>query len=227
MLCFVQLKEVNTVKKTLYSLLLDEGVVRAVDQLAHRQGCSRSAMVNRLLAEQLDLMTPERRIGEVLQALDSLVQPDPELVPFFSPNSLSMYLKSALDYKYRPTVKYEVQLYRSGEDSIGEIGVSFRTQSTELLAAMSRYFRLWQQLEGAYLAPRLGHEVSSAVYEGKFLRAICAPQKETTAEELAQALSAYLHLFDRLLKSYLSGALTVSEIEQQYARYVQAAELLI
>ena len=66
-------------KKTMYSLLLDENVVRAVDQLAHRQGCSRSALVNRLLAEQLGLMTPERRIGEVLQALDSLIRPDPIL----------------------------------------------------------------------------------------------------------------------------------------------------
>ena len=56
------------VKKTLYSLLLDEDVVRAVDQLAHRRGCSRSALVNQLLAEQLDLMTPERRIAEVLRA---------------------------------------------------------------------------------------------------------------------------------------------------------------
>ena len=217
----------RAVKKTLYSLLLDENVVRAVDQLAHRQGRSRSALVNQLLAEQLGLMTPERRIGEVLQALDTLFRPDPELIPFFVPTSLSMYMKSALDYKYRPTVKYEVELYRGEADSVGQLCVSFRTQSAELLAAMGAYFRLWQQLEETYLPPLLGHAPTSAAYEGKFLRSLSLPRRECSAEELAEAISGYVHLFDKLLKSYLSDRLTPAEIGQHYAAWVRSADLLI
>ncbi len=215
------------VKKTLYSLLLDEDVVRAVDQLAHRRGCSRSALVNQLLAEQLDLMTPERRIAEVLRAMESLFRPDPELVPMFSPNALSMSMKSALDYKYRPTVKYEVELYRSGEDSIGELTVSFRTQSAELLSAMGRFFGLWKQLEEAYLAPKLGHEIPSALLEGRFVRRISLPSRDCSAEELAEAISEYVHLFDRLLKGCLSGRMTAADAERQYAAHMDASGLLI
>ena len=215
------------VKKTLYSLLLDEDVVRAVDQLAHRRGCSRSALVNQLLAEQLDLMTPERRIAEVLRAMESLFQPDPELVPMFTPNALSMSMKSALDYKYRPTVKYEVELFRGGEDSIGELTVSYRTQSSELLAAMGRFFRLWKRLESAYLAPRLGHEAECALYDGKFVRSISVPSRDCTAEELAEAISDFVHLFDRLLKGCLSGRLSAAEAERQYAAHMQGSSLLI
>ena len=214
-------------KKTMYSLLLDEDVVRAVDQLAHRRGCSRSALVNQLLAEQLDLMTPERRIAEVLRVMESLFQPDPELVPMFSPNALSMSMKSALDYKYRPTVKYEVQLYRSGSDSIGELTVSFRTQSGELLSAMGSFFRLWKELEDAYLAPLLGHEVRCALMDGKFVRSISVPDRDCTASELAEALSDYVHLFDRLLKGCLSGRLSAAEAERQYAAHVKTRSLLM
>ncbi len=215
------------VKKTLYSLLLDEDVVRAVDQLAHRRGCSRSALVNQLLAEQLDLMTPERRIAEVLRAMESLFQPDPELVPMFTPNALSMSMKSALDYKYRPTVKYEVELFRSGKDSIGELTVSYRTQSSELLAAMGRFFGLWKNLEAVYLAPRLGHEVECALYDGKFVRNISVPSRDCTAEELAEAISDFVHLFDRLLKGCLSGRISAAEAERQYAAHMQGSSLLI
>ncbi len=214
-------------KKSLYSLLLDEDVVRAVDQLAHRQGTSRSALVNQLLAEQLDLMTPERRIAEVLRAMESLFRPDPELVPMFSPNALSMSMKSALDYKYRPTVKYEVELYRSGQGSIGELTVSFRTQSAELLDAMGRFFRLWEQLEEVYLAPLLGHEVNCTLYNGRFVRSIAVPSRDCSAKELAEAISDYVHLFDRLLKGCLSGRLTASDAELQYAAYTNAGRLLI
>ena len=215
------------VKKTLYSLLLDEDVVRAVDQLAHRRGCSRSALVNQLLAEQLDLMTPERRIAEVLRVMESLFQPDPELVPMFSPNALSMSMKSALDYKYRPTVKYEVELYRSGNDSIGELTVSYRTQSAELLSAMGAFFGLWKQLEDAYLAPKLGHEVVSALLDGRFVRNISIPSRDCSAEELAEAISDYVHLFDRLLKGCLSGRLTPADAKRQYTAYTNTSGLLI
>ncbi len=214
-------------KKTLFSLMLDEDVVRAVDQLAHRRGCSRSALVNQLLAEELNLMTPERRIGEVLQALESLFRPDPELVPFFAPNALSMSMKSALDYKYRPTVKYEVSLHRGGTDTIGELSVIFRTQSAELLNALERCFRFWQRLEERYLAPKLGHPVRSALGEGKFTRSLFFPGRDCSAEELAEALSDYVHLFDRLLKGGLSGRLSPAEMEEAYAAFTDNRDLLI
>ena len=38
-------------KKTLYSLMLNEEVVREVDVLAHRLGTSRSNLINQILAE--------------------------------------------------------------------------------------------------------------------------------------------------------------------------------
>ncbi len=214
-------------KKTLYSLLLDEDVVRAADQLAHRRGCSRSALVNQILAEHLELMTPERRINEILRTMQSLLLPDPDLVPMFSPNALSMSLKSALDYKYRPTVKYEVELFRSGEDSIGELTVSYRTQSAELIAALARFFALWKQLEDAYLAPLLGHEIPSAFYDGRFIRSISVPSRECSSKELAETISAYVRLLDRLLKGCLSGRLSAADAERQYASHMKSSSLLI
>ncbi len=214
-------------KKALFSLMLDEDVVRAVDQLAHRRGCSRSALVNQLLAERLDLMTPERRIREVLQALEGLFLPDAELVPFFAPNALSMSMKSSLDYKYRPTVKYEVSLYRGGEEAIGELNVLFRTQSVELLEALQSWFRFWQRLEERYLAPKLGHPVRSSLGEGRFTRTLSLPTRDCDAPELAKALSDYVHLFDRLLKGSLSGRLAPAKVEAEYAASLEGRSLLI
>ena len=95
-------------KKTLYSLMLSDEVVREVDSLAHRLGTNRSNLINQILAEYVNYTTPERRINEILSAMEQLMSPSRELVPFFTPNSFSMSLKSSLEYKYRPTVKYEV-----------------------------------------------------------------------------------------------------------------------
>ena len=138
-------------KKTLYSLMLSDDVVREVDLLAHKRGTNRSNLINQILAEYLGMTTPQRRINDVFQAIEEAVAPYGQLVPFFTPNDLTMSLKSSLEYKYRPTVKYVVELYESGKESMGEISVIFRTQSAALISDMTDFFRLWHDIEQKYL----------------------------------------------------------------------------
>ena len=203
-------------KKTLYSLMLNEEVVREVDALAHRTGTNRSNLINQILAEYVDYTTPERRINDIFTAMERLMSPQRDLVPFFAPNTFSMSLKSSLQYKYRPTVKYEVELYRGGEGSIGELSVMFRTQSAALINAMTEFFRLWKRLEDAH-RPGVGAEkVTYALYEGKLVRSIAAPDRDCTAQELAEAISEYIQLFDRLMKAYLGGSMDAHEVEAAY-----------
>ena len=214
-------------KKTLYSVLLDESVVREIDRLAHRNGMSRSSLINQILAEYVDMTTPERRVGDVFRAMEALLRPDTELVPFFAPNAMTMSLKSALDYKYRPTVKYAVDLHPADDGGIGELSVVFRTQSAALLEAMDSFFRIWKRTEDLYLVPRLGHEIPCALYETRFVRALAAPKRNCSVDELAAAISNYVRLFDRLMKGYLAGRLSAADVAAQYEAEIGRWEILI
>ena len=214
-------------KKTLYSLMLNDEVVREVDRLAHSLGTNRSNLINQILAEYVNYTTPERRINDVLSAIEQLMAPSRELVPFFAPNSFSMSLKSSLEYKYRPTVKYEVELYRGGGESIGELSVVFRTQSAALIATMTEFFRLWKRIEDLHLAAATGMKISYALYDGKFVRSLCAPEGDCTAEEMAGAISEYIKLFDKLMKHYLTGRLDAQEVEAAYYSYMRNAAVRI
>lgn len=214
-------------KKTLYSLVLNDEVVREVDALAHRMGTNRSNLINQILAEYVNYTTPEQRINQVLSTIEELMAPSRDLVPFFSPNSYTMSLKSSLEYKYRPTVKYEVELYRGAGDSIGELTVLFRTQSMTLIQSMTEFFRLWKQLEDAHLKPLTGVAIDYALYDGKFVRSIAAPSKDCTAQELATALSNYITLFDKLLKGYLADRYSPHEIEGAYCSYLNNASIYV
>ena len=71
-------------KKNLYSLTLSDDVVREVDALAHRMGTNRSALVNQILAEYVSVPTPERRWNDIFEAIEELMTPTRELVPFLS-----------------------------------------------------------------------------------------------------------------------------------------------
>ena len=214
-------------KKTLYSLMLNDEVVREIDARAHRMGTNRSALINQILAEYVDYTTPERRINDVLSAIEALMQPSRELVPFFAPNSFSMSLKSSLEYKYRPTVKYEVELYRGREESIGQLSVVFRTQSLALIEGMTEFFRLWKQIEDAHLRPLTGAQIDYALYDGKFVRSLAAPDADCSSDELAAALSEYIKLFDKLMKAYLAGKLDAHDVEAAYFSQMRNAQIHI
>ena len=214
-------------KKTLYSLMLNDEVVREVDALAHRMGTNRSNLINQILAEYVNYTTPERRINDVLSAIEQLMSPSRDLVPFFAPNSFSMSLKSSLEYKYRPTVKYEVELYRGLEESIGQLSVVFRTQSMALIQAMTEFFRLWKQIEDAHLRPLTGAQIDYALYDGKFVRSLAAPDADCSSDELAAALSEYIKLFDKLMKAYRAGKLDAHDVEAAYFSQMRNTQIHI
>lgn len=215
-------------KKTLYSLMLNEDVVQEIDCLAHRLGTNRSSLINQILAEKVGMITPERRINDIFSAIEQLMMPSRELVPFFAPNTPTMSLKSSLEYKYRPTVKYEVELYRGESDRLGELTVIFRTQSAALIRSMTEFFRLWKAIEDAHLRPLLGENAPSySLFDGKFVRSIAIPQRDCSSDELAAVISEYIKLFDSMMKGYLSGRFDAREIEACYFSLLRRAEILI
>ncbi len=215
-------------KKTLYSLMLSDDVVRAVDDLAHRMGTNRSALVNQILAEYTDMVTPERRVQDIFRQISEILDADRALVPFITPNSMTMSVKSSLQYRYRPTVKYSVELYRDRDGSLGELSVVFRTQSQALLDAMGQFFRLWKQIEDELVAPCHTMPVDYALYPGRFTRSLELPgSRDYTSADVAGAISAYVRLFDRLMKAYLAGEMSARETREQYIGWLREGNTIL
>ncbi|MBQ1203294.1 MAG: ribbon-helix-helix protein, CopG family, partial [Loktanella sp.] len=52
--------------KSVYSIVLSDDVVAQVDRLAYKAGTSRSAMINRILADYVSYVTPEQRLRDIL-----------------------------------------------------------------------------------------------------------------------------------------------------------------
>ena len=206
-------------RKSLYSLMLMDDVVRAIDRLALQQNTNRSNLVNQILAEYVSMTTPEKRVSNIFKSIEDLInQCDMNIIPYVSPNQMTMSLKSSLEYKYRPTIKYEVSMYRTPENgTIGELDVVFRTQSEELIRAMTEFFRLWTKIESLY---RHDAAINYALYEGRFTRSInVSPDRNYTNEELGNKISSYIQIFDKLVKGYVSGSYTSRDVEMIYLEY--------
>ena len=113
-------------QKSLYSLILMDDVVREIDAIARKQNTNRSNLINQILAEYVSMVTPEQRIYNIFNCIDNLLGHN-AFDSYIEPNESTMSLKSSLNYRYRPTIRYLVELYRTGENASGELKIIFRT----------------------------------------------------------------------------------------------------
>ena len=93
--------------KSLYSVILMDEVVKEIDRQAMVQNTSRSNLINHILAQYVSYTTPEMRINDVFNTIEQLMKSaEADMVPYVAPHQSTMSLKSSLEYRYRPTIKY-------------------------------------------------------------------------------------------------------------------------
>ncbi|MBQ4465112.1 MAG: hypothetical protein II916_04040 [Oscillospiraceae bacterium] len=199
--------------KSIYSLVLADDVVAAVDRLAYEMHTSRSNLINQILAERLSCVTPEMRMQAVFARMEELAN-NFRIQEQTSARMLS--LQSQLDYKYKPTVQYFVELYRvpkDGED--GRLRIQLRTQNQNLLTVLEQFFRLWMALEEHYIPQAAGtvYRVSA----GRLERSIRNP--DVDEDTLGEMIGGYVRTFDRYLKAYFAG---ITHPQETAARLEQA-----
>lgn len=202
--------------KSLYGIVLTDDVVSRIDHEAMRKGVNRSALIEAILADHVGYTTPEKRIGGVFGFIEQALKGG-ELVPFVEANKLTMSMKSSLDYRYRPTIRYELQLYRVPDGAIGKLSIILRTQSLPLLRSIGEYFRLIQRLEAVYLGGLYdGRPPRWSTEDSRVERFIKLPKgRDYSTEELAESIAEYVRMLDRLMKDYLYG-LDAIELENRY-----------
>ena len=127
-------------------------------------------------------------------------------------------MQSSLRYKYNPTIRYQLALYRDTADALGELRVYFRTKSPALLEHLARFFVYWAKLERAIT----GREISYEISPGKLVRRLHANKTGNDAQNLADSCANYIKLFDTALKLFFDSPARCDEIQARYIEYYRS-----
>ena len=212
--------------KSVYSLVLADEIVQEIDRMAYEASASRSAMINQILAEYVRFTTPEKRMREVFSAIEHMLMGsvfEPQLQP-----SESMFsLRSALDYKYNPSVRYSVELYQNARPLLGELRVSVRSQNSALVLAMLQFFKLWTRIETAYIG-----RVECAMEDGRYLRKMrLSEENQMDNEQIGEGIAGYIRLLDSALKTYFESinesAAAMNSVEKLYVAYIRGGGMIL
>jgi len=209
-------------KRSMYSLILSDDIVAAVDALAAQKGTSRSNYINQVLAKHVQCITPEQQMQRVFANLTHQMD-EAFRIQEQGSNALLSILGS-VQYKYRPTIRYRVELLRNmQQEKVGRLKISCRTQNQTLLDAMAQFFRFWVKLEQKYDANSACaqglYQIESGCMTMALLRSGAA-----TDEQLGEIVGNYIRMFHAVLQSYfagiqqdMSGTVLSRALEQQYA----------
>ena len=222
-------------KKNVYSVILSESVVAAIDRLAYANGTNRSGMINRILAEYVSYETPEMKIHDTISRLERAISENQVFRLMADTSDNTMSVKSSLVYKYNPSVRYSVELFRVPTgDGIGELRVSLRTQNATLIEYFSEFCGLFSAIEAKF-----GITARSEAGSCKFSRMLCpranslSESKKITEskETVGELIAVYLNLFDSALKTFFeytdNKSACVSKITGLYSDYIKAEPAII
>ncbi|MBQ4544938.1 MAG: hypothetical protein II996_05150 [Oscillospiraceae bacterium] len=206
-------------KKNVYSITLLEDVVRAVDRAAFDCGLTRSALINKILAENLGLSTPETRQRDIFTEMARLMSGDDNFLIHREDRNSLFAVKSSLRFKYNPTIRYSVVIYPDAGDFFGEVRAVLRTQNPGLISELDSFFSMWQKLEDAYFGLRL-----SDFGSGRFVRRLQTPPN-ASPDTLGRVTARYIRTLNdgitahfRLSPDISSSAAMLSELYGDYIR---------
>lgn len=218
--------------RNIYSLLLIDEVILALDELAQQRGESRSQLANEILADYLSVSTPEKQMKEILEQIEHLFSSSELLRLSVSDSGAILSAKSYLQYKYSPSVRYRFELFRQDKLAVGKLKVLYRTQNPKLGEILNDFFVLWQSFERIYLGSFLPISQAYELENDKFQRKLFWPNAAVSNEQLGESIGTYIQNFDQTLKTYFSllhldSAKRRSELEQLYRKNLAKQGLIL
>ena len=223
-------------ERSVYSLVLMDDVVKAVDQMAYEQNTSRSNMINQLLAQEVMLITPEVRMRDIFDKMMGAMEEEKKFQVQLQPSDYGISIRSVLAYKYNPTIRYLIELYRTVDTAIGELKVTSRSQSQELQQYLYEFFKFFSTMEQLYMAkyfPCRPTPYFTAEGKGRFRRELVIEEadRSLTTDIMATAMGDYIQMLDTLLGIYLTHLtqreVGVSKIEEIYTKFLKSNPVLI
>lgn len=221
--------------KSMYTLILLDELVDAVDRLAYENSASRSGIINQILAQHLSMITPEMRIAEIYAAAARVAASHQALQVQNQQAGSMLVVKSAIHYKYNPTIRYSVEITVSDRAYTGEFKVLSRSQSDALLSRLTVFYELWSQVEHTCLSEKFSTlQLKYSIAGGRFRRWLILEREGESFDShgLGEAIGKYIGAFDAGVNLYFSArygvdAETFSAIQELYRQYLREAPTAI
>lgn len=214
-------------KKNVYSLVLMESLIAEIDKLAYSLNTSRSNLINQILAEKMQLMTPQMYIRSVFENIEEQLGKNQSFKILQQGSDSLLNICSILHYKYNPTIKYSIFLFESQQHHIGQLKITSRTKNKLLQNYLEHFFQMWTEIENQYKLQGFSMEESV-----KWKRDLISRNNEKCSSSmLAQGITQYIECLTQGLSIYFNhidySDLFIEKLNELFYKYIHEATIII
>lgn len=214
-------------KKNVYSLVLMESLIAEIDKLAYSLNTSRSNLINQILAERVQFITPQMYISSVFEDIEILLSKNQNFKVLQKGSDSLLSIRSILHYKYNPTIKYSITLFESEGHQVGQLKITSRTQSEVLQNYLQHFFNTWSYVEKQYKLQGFFMEDGS-----KWKRdLIYHNNQKCSSSELAKAITEYIECLNNALTIYFSHInhreAMIKKLDTLFSKYIHETRIII
>ncbi len=215
-------------KKNVYSLVLMESLIAEIDKLAYSMSTSRSNLINQILAEKVQLMTPQMYMRSIFEEIETLLSKNQSFKILQQGSDSLLSIRSILHYKYNPTIKYSITLFQLEGERFGELKIASRTQSEVLQNYLQHFFSIWNTIENQHKLQ--GFIMDEGIKWKRDL--IYSNNQKCSSSELAQAITEYIECVDHALAIYFSHInhdrdIMIEKLDTLFYRYIHEVTIII
>lgn len=169
------------------------------------------------------MVTPQMHASSVFEQMERLICQEGPFQALRQSAAGLFAVRGVLPVKYRPAVRYQVELHPQEDGRLGHLKASFRTQSSSLLRALGLFFQAFMQAESA----------ACSYADGPLSKGTAARRQSAvlSADETAQASRTTSNWWTGALQAYLSlwpdHAAACQAAARQRALYEQGDPLLL
>lgn len=219
--------------KSLYSLILSDEVISKIDTLAYAMRTSRSNYINEVLAGHVSYITPSQRIKDILEEAKAFLEPEGRYAFVEMSSNSYMDIRSALNYRYRPTIRYCIEMTGQAQGPFCRLKAQVRTQSKDLIIYIERFFMIWQAVEDKLMSDK-SENMGLASYDNVcYTRSFFLKDMDYIMSEsgIGEAIAAYIVTLDNAINAYMDNIgddkKIASDIYNIYMDYFNSSNLII
>ena len=162
---------------------------------------------------------------DIFQSLQNVMDETFQIQDLASDSMMS--IRSPLRYKYKPTIRYGLELYPHSTAAMGRLKISFRTQNVQLLQDLNGFFQIWIVLENHYIGKYFPQGISYTKENERYVRELNYPAnlENCSSEDAGEAIGTYIKMLDDMIKLYfsnidLAGEQLTAVLESRYRQYL-------
>lgn len=212
--------------QSIYSVLLQECLVEAVDALAEDKQMSRSQIINEILSERFEMFTPDYKSNQIMDIVSERLNGNERLHLISIAKGSSIQYRMKVPFKYNPKIRLMMIMNSKDSDCVATLKITSRTTNKAFKACLWQFFKAQNEVTMEHDRLSTYPMLLDAFMDGEAIVKrfpVKWTEDHMTIEEIARELTNYMYMITDAIVSYFESIedpdFGVEEMERLIHKY--------